>query len=277
MKTRHFFAWLMIVYCLAAQAQMEQMEYRPFAQDGKTWESQVGLIMENVYGNRFDGDTIIGGENWKKVYNYYGMPEFNYSYYAAIRDVGNKVYAIAKGSNRPRLLYDFSLKEGYLVKCGKEGNAFGCLLDKDEQPDTLLGFQFVAYLRVERIDTIKARGMQHRRFTLTLLDAFKEPFRGEEQVMIGNVVWVEGVGSGAGPFSPWMPLPPKDSFLQSCYIYKTCLFGYPDFYENDETNAVGSTPFMGNGSSIIYNLQGIQMMGKPKKGVYIQNGRKYVK
>lgn len=130
----------------ASFVQAEQEGYRPFAQEGKTWEAREGMIMENIYGNCIDGDTLIDGENWKKVYNYHGFPEFNYSYYAAIRDVGTKVYAIAKGSSRPRLLYDFGLKEGQTVRCGVEGNAFGCLLDADEKPDTLLGFEFASSL-----------------------------------------------------------------------------------------------------------------------------------
>ncbi len=268
---------LLAAYCISAQAQTSQLEYRPFAQDGKTWESQVGLIMENVYGNRIDGDTIIGGESWKKVYNYVGFPDFDYTYYAAIRDVGKKVYAIAKGSSKPRLLYDFNLKEGDHVWCGMEGTAFGCMLEKDEKPDTLLGFVFAVQLRVERIDTIKARGQEHRLFTLTLLDVYGDPFIDDEEAMIGNVVWVEGVGSGAGPFSPWMPLPPKNCLLQSCEIDKTCIFGYPDFYENYGISAISSPRFVRNESSAIFNLQGFRIAKRPPKGICIQNGMKYVK
>ena len=159
-KTKSLLAALLhIIFMPSIQAQLPQLEYHPFAQDDKTWEIQVGGIMENIYGNYIDGDTVINGEKWKKVYNYVGFSEFNHSYYCAIRDVGKKVYAIDKGSNRPRLLYDFSIKKGDLVKCGVEGKSFGCLLDNDEELDSLLGFPFMAYLRVERIDNIKVRGM----------------------------------------------------------------------------------------------------------------------
>ena len=82
-----------------------------------------------------------------------------------------------------------------MVRCGVEGNAFGCLLEKDEKPDTLLGFPFESYLRVDKIDTIKVRELQFRRFTLTLLDAYKEYYRNGEESFINNVVWVEGIGS----------------------------------------------------------------------------------
>ena len=116
MKDRLILLWLMTIMCIPAMAQTAKIEYRPFAENGKVWEAQVGGIMENLYGNRIDGDTLIYGESWMKVYNYVGFPDFGCSYYASIRDVGNKVYAIAKGSKKPRLLYDFSLKKGDVVK-----------------------------------------------------------------------------------------------------------------------------------------------------------------
>ena len=233
MNKKFLLPYLFCFVLQTVQAQDSQLEYRLFAQDGKEWSAQIGGIKENVYNSFIDGDTVISGETWKKVYNYIFMPIFGTSYYCAIRDVDKKVYAITKGSNRPRQLYDFGLKVGDMVRCGIEGNSFGCLLERNETPDTLLGFPFIAYLKVERIDTITARGLQHRRFTLTLLDSFRQHFlSGEEGRVIENVVWVEGVGSGAGPFSPWLPLPPKYSFLQACDINRTCIFGFPDFYMN---------------------------------------------
>lgn len=278
MRTKRLLTLLMAVYGLTAHAQDPQMEYRPFVVEGKTWETQVGGILENSFGNRIDGDTLIGGNTWKKVYNYFGLPEFDYTYYAAVRDVGQKVYAIAKGGDTPRLLYDFGLEKGSIVKCGVEGNAFGCLLDDGEQPDTLLGFQFNYYLRVEQIDTIEAFGSQYRRFKLTMLDFYKEPFFLEnEGVIIGNIVWVEGVGSGAGPFSPWLPLPPSDLWLfRSCCIGSNCISGYSLFYQDDDATEVDCPPCMRNGSSGIYNLQG-QRMRQPTRGVYIQGGKKHLK
>lgn len=265
----------MCMMCMTAMSQTANLEYHPFAEEGKVWEAQVGGIKENVYGNQIDGESLINGERWMKVYNYIYAPDFGRSYYAAIRDVGKKVYAIAKGSKRPRLLYDFSLKKGDVVRCGIEGNAFSCLLDKDERPDTLQGFPFVAYLRVENIDTIEARGLLHRRFTLTMLDAYMEYIRSEDGVFIGNIVWIEGVGSGAGPFSPWMPLPPQRGLLQSCMRDKVALFAYPDFYEAKETSGIRSTHPTPNTLVESYDLQG-RIAQRPTKGIYIQDGRKVV-
>ena len=267
-----------VMFSVTAQAQAPQSDYRPFAEDNKIWETQVGYILENNYENRVEGDTLINGENWKKVYNSVWGSGLH-SYYVALRDVGKKVYAIAKGSNRPRLLYDFGMKEGDIVRCGIEGNAFGCLLDKSEQPDTLMGFPFVSYLRVERIDTVTACGLKHRRLTLTLLDAFREPFRNGEDVMFENVVWVEGVGSGVGPFSPWMPLPPENTLFLSCEIGKNSIFAHRDFYIPFESSGIYSYGVVSDSSynGKLSDLQGRQLNTAPEKGIYIRDGKKFIR
>ena len=84
MKERRCLLWLLsVTFVILAKAQTSQLEYHLFAEEGKTWETQVGGIKENVYGNQINGDTIINGESWKKVYNYVGFPECGYTYYAA--------------------------------------------------------------------------------------------------------------------------------------------------------------------------------------------------
>ena len=294
MKSR-LLIFLLSIFCLSGRAQNSQMEYRPFAQDGKLWECQVGLIYDNVYDNYVYGDTLIGGETWKKVYNnnYWGDFTDYSDYYAAIRDVDKKVYAIAKGSNRPRLLYDFGLKEGDIVRCGIEGNKFGCILEDGEQPDSLLGFEFEAYLQVNRIDTITeyheySEDQVHRVFILTLLDKFHLPLMdvGGEVSIYNNVVWIEGIGSYTGPFSPWMPLHSQNFTSRNCRIGKTDICGYPeDFFEpyyfeweedNEDGITVSRNQHVFDRNNALYNLFGLQMTRLPGKGIYIQNGRKFV-
>lgn len=261
---------ILIAYsiCSFAQEQLAPSDYRPFALNGKVWETQVGIIMENMYGYRIEGDTVIGGECWMKVFSYL-FPDLKGSYFLAVREVGHKVYAIAKGSNRPRLLYDFGLKEGDMVRCGIEGNTFGCLLDRNEEPDSMLGFPYLTYLKVERIDTVEARGLRHCRYILTMLDQFYEPM-----MMVEKIVWVEGVGSGAGPFSPWMPLPPQDTFLLRCDINKACFFGFEDFYKAEATDAVSNIQPQHKKMLNTYDLSGRRLAAPPKKGVFIMDGKK---
>ena len=62
MKDRLVLLWLMSIMYISAFAQTAKLEYRPFAENGKLWEAQVGGIMENLYANKIDGDTLINGE-----------------------------------------------------------------------------------------------------------------------------------------------------------------------------------------------------------------------
>ena len=249
--------------------------YMPFAQEGNTWEMQVGGVKENVYGCFVDGDTLINGESWKKVYNYRGVPAFSYSYHMAIRDVGQKVYAIAEGSNKPRLLYDFGLKIGDVIKCGIEGNAFECLLDVNEPSDILHGFAFDTSLRLEQIDTIEYRGTKFRCLIFTMLDAYEQCYRNGEEAVRNNVVWVEGVGSCAGPYSPWLPIPPENSIRLVFKNEGNLIFSFSSIY--DEMSGGASPVYKTDKNIIPFDLQGRRLNTEPKHGVYIQNGKKVMR
>jgi hypothetical protein len=276
MKNRSFLLILLVFACIPGQAQTSELEYWPFAQDGKYWHCQVGGIKENIYESEIDGDTLIDGEIWMKVYNRVTARKY---YYAAVRDVDRKVYAIAKGSTKPRLLYDFNLKEGDIVKCGMEGNMFCCLRESGEQMDSLLGYPVNTYLKVERIDTITDLDLRHRVFIFTLLDTFRYPFldRGNGALR-NNVIWVEGIGSYNGPFTPWMPLSPYNFMTRNCQINKTYIFSYPYPIEGedgvDETESISSYHHATDNGGTVYNLQGIQLTSPPEKGIYIENGKK---
>ena len=74
------------------------MEFRPFVEEGKAWETTIGMIMENSYGSFIEGDTLIGGETWKKVYNYTGFREFGkIPHTARCRMRDNSVFSEAEG------------------------------------------------------------------------------------------------------------------------------------------------------------------------------------
>ncbi|MBR4307353.1 MAG: hypothetical protein IKT83_05105 [Bacteroidaceae bacterium] len=267
-----------ILYAIATPlwAQNEEPTYYPFAEEGKEWMTQIGGLYENRNYGYFMGDTVIDGKTWTKVYTErIILPHRERAYYAAVRDEGKKVYAIAKGSDKPRLLYDFSLNEGDFIRCGIEKNIFGCLREKDEPRDnpvdTLFGFPFAPYLKVDRIDIVKLRdGLNYRRFTLTMWDERMD-------IPIATpIVWIEGLGSGAGPFLPWMLQSPTYPHIDSsriCITYwsnaNTPLITTSDeMYELDGTTTEIynlSSKYINDAS---YDLQGRQI-GKPQKGVNI--------
>ena len=269
---------LLFVFALQASLFAQDNNYRPFAEEGKFWETSIGGLNQYVYDGYFAGDTIIDGETWHKVYTIAGI---NRTYYAAVRDEGRKVYAIAKGSSRARLLYDFSLKEGDFVRCGVEGTAFECLRMKEEPLDTLHGFLFNLALKVDRIDTVKLHdGLERRRFTLSMWSP------GKDILMATPIVWIEGLGSGAGPFSPWMlqsPLLPTFNEHRAFVTYwanenlsPNIIARSDEFYELESSTSV-SSPQPTEENNMIYDLEGRRLSGKPARGTYIENGKKTVR
>ena len=270
---------------LTSFAQAPSDDYRPFVEEGKGFDLHFGEILENSYQHWMDGDTVINGETWKKVYNSLCRPHLDYRYFLSLREKDKKVYALPKGSHKPRLLYDFNLKVGSILRCGIEGNSFLCLLDSNEQPDSLFGFEFKAFLRVESIDTVEACGIARRRFKMTMLDPYKEYFKHEDNGgVFGNIVWVEGVGSGAGPFAPWEALPPPFFDVQSSgilfidyYYGRTPFFLHDAFYDNDsKASAIRPTRQAWKGFSTPFDLQGRRLATQLRRGLYIKDGRKMV-
>ena len=156
----------------------------------------------------------------------------------------------------------------------------------------MLGFEFEAYLKVSRSDTITeyheySEDQVHRVFILTLLDAYHLPLMdvGGEVSIYNNVVWIEGVGSYTGPFSPWMPLPARNFTSRCCKVNKNYIYGYPDDYEpyyfewggdEEEVETAVNSHNNNYGNNALFNLFGIQMTRLPDRGIYIQNGRKFV-
>ena len=285
MKTIILLAWLLFATCMSVKAQTSEPEYRPFVQEGKVF-STLGPYKEDVTYTEIEGDTLINGETWKKVYN--SMPwagRLKHSYFAAVREVDKKVYAIAKGSNRPRLLYDFNLgfNDGgkSILRCGIEGSNFGCLIDTEagEYSDKLLGFDFHSRLHLYDIDTVRLDdGLEHRRFTFWLADK-----NFGSMIIADSIVWIEGLGSATGPFSPWMPrlLYPEDYgygpvYETSYYINGKLITTSSRFYEPAIPSAI-STPKPAKEHDNFYDLQGRKLSGKPARGIYIENGEKVLR
>lgn len=104
-----------------ALAQEWYTEYVPFVEEGKVWYCGYGLGDGTIspedpqgYGIAciftMSGDTLIGGESYKKVAcqyeDFYGDKEQHY--YCAVREESYRVFLIEAGEKDEKLLYDFS-------------------------------------------------------------------------------------------------------------------------------------------------------------------------
>ncbi len=202
--------------------------YRPYFQEKKAWKTETD---GKEYVHYIEGDTVIGGTYWKKVYSNIDGDDF--SYFGAIRQERYKVFAIAKGKDTPHLLYDFSLKVGDKLRCTSEETSYGTFdyiaaYDEEDNGWTM---------ELKSIDKIYVgRPMapsydydrEHRAFI------FERKKAGESSDVF---VWVEGVGSEGGLFHAWCK-PTPDSKV-SCYMRNPSnqiLFDGGDFHLSIETD-----------------------------------------
>ena len=234
----------------------------PFVVNGKVWTYYRGnstgeSTWEEVFS--LEGDTAIGSRQCIKLYltrNRLYDP-LDHLYKGALYEDDGKVYYIEPGSTTPALLYDFSSEPETIVKVG---------------PTEL---------------TIKERKLYK--------------YRGEYWTEIGwqpvepdyqdyyNYIWYEGIGmTGASTllgiyegYGPWY----TGGFISlvNCKVNDQIIFDPNEFYKSAEivTGIVlPSDEEIVNGKSSNgkwFDLHGRKLSGKPARGIYIEDGKKFVK
>ena len=234
---------------------------RPLLSEGKEWWYKDGSSF--MYNRREDfrmfvqGDTIIGGKTWKKLYRDNtdnSMPIYD----KAIREEDGRVYELRQGKAES-LLFDFTLDIGdRYVPTDKEDS----------------------YMEVIAIDTVISAGLAHRRLVL------QQHVNGVETDL---TCWVEGVGGDCGIdlTAFWSDMDSKvlnhqgkltyywNLFMGCSYQNGKCIYGVvPDITTSVSRIKVEKR----NNVGFHFDLQGRHIQGEPaKKGVYVKNGKKYVK
>jgi hypothetical protein len=233
MKRRLTILLLAVIGSATIMAQ-SSVPYHPFIKEGKVWNCQVkGYESETVdgvyafyfqtaqYSLRINGDTIIDGITYKKIYkeneiidkilvqtdpadaiqsmekNVHLEKNVTTLYPEFMREEGKTVYGRWKDwSNQEFILYDFSVAEGE-----KLSNKFP-----------------LGEVLINSISTITAHGQSFRCFHLG-------PNYGYEPL------WVEGIGHPGGPFlsADAMMNDGKIYTLLSCYEDGECIFTEKDF------------------------------------------------
>jgi len=275
MRQRLTILLLAVLGSVAIMAQ-SSIPYHPFIKEGKVWNCQEeGRVSETVdgvyafynqitqYSLRINGDTIIDGITYKKVYkeseiidkelirtnpseaiqsmekNVHQEKNVTALYPEFMREEGKTVYG--RWKNQEFILYDFSVAEGE-----KLSNKFP-----------------LGEVLINGISTITAHGQSFRCFHLGPNDGY-------------GLLWVEGVGHPGGPFLSVLRMMNDGKFytLLSCYEDGTCIFTADDF---KTANSIKSIQSDVRQAFKIYDLQGRRLSKEPAHGVYIQNGRKRIK
>lgn len=230
-------------------AASSQDYYEPFIVDGKVWfyrSSYTQYVISKYY---IDGDTLIAGKNCKKLM--FEWPGTAPHYTGALYEEDKKVWIyILSNSGKEtvlRLLYDFGCKEGDVMEVNLA--AYG-----------------ERVLKVDKIETVYTFTRPRRLFTLSDVS--------EKDRNSGPAYWLEGVGSRHDMFSMW-PVRPGAVFV-SCEIDGRQVADQSSFGPAAIITDIQDVS-LPSASSPIHDLQGRRLNGMTQKGVYIQNGRKYVK
>ena len=228
-----------------------------FVEEGKSWDVTFMTHMNTQsYKMNYiiEGDTIIQGRQYKKMF---AKEEgtYSYRYRYALREDGGKVYSIfSSGAPADETLwYDFNVSEGDEIEVEK----------------------YSSLLHITGTDYIYVNGVKRKRIHINLT---------RKDLSIGLTgVWVEGIGSNLAPDNPygWGLSRSGDIYMDKCSVDGKTLFTYSDFavpgWTENVTGLKSQHSVIPLSITNTYDLQGRRLADKPQKGVYIKDGRKYVK
>ena len=234
-----------LIISLSLKAQTQSYEYIPIVKDGlQVWtiDKNYGQYNEQYRYERLaltEEDTIINGENYKKIYSFTER-DFNIenaTFVCGIRENENKQVFVAY-HNRPEfMLYDFSLTEGDSI---------------------LADGEYELYFNVTNVDTLVFNGVERREITLQFYN-------------YAWVTWIEGIGNIEGLLMDWrsytMAMDPMPNVRLRCYEYnEECL--YSDFSFNESIDDCYTPLYTGLEENQIQN--NISLYPNPtKERVYI--------
>jgi len=228
--------------------------YAALFKNHRGWDSHDVISGKEVI-QKVLGDTIIfyddllvsegNGNLYHKVYcadsQKYGDTELHY--YGAMREEGKKVWLVPDGKwgDDRELLFDFGLKKG------DEAEVAGCTV------------------KVVGSDSIISEGRKYRRLTLHQMEQGRDTRR--------TCHWTEGIGSDCGIVYPL----PWDAADKSRLVVCD---GDISIYDQSTVDLAVDNPYVekrGMPTNNLYDLQGRRVTGQPRRGVYIQDGRKRVR
>ncbi len=271
---------LFIIIALALKSCLyAQDDYRPFVEEGKTWNYYVEATtnwwdgkethLETEYVHTtltINGDTVINGKNYKKV-----ILDSDNDFIYTFRDTSTFVFGVIREENKKvyfinyflefdtdyfpeRLIYDFGLNMG------------DCFVENYGNDYWVMNMELMS---------IKEKN-DRRIFTFSAEDKFSNNYN-ENPIMI----WVEGGGGYHGlGLEQILPILTcfdctRYTFLSlSCYLGDECLCAFDEkgnLVSGIEEIKVERERIIKEG---IYDLQGRQLKEEPTHSIYIKDGKK---
>lgn len=232
---------LLLLLALLPFASFAQDDYRPLVEKGKKWTYHHDTY-QYVYDYYYmlDGDTVVAGKDCLMMCSENKDNAGAVVYEGALYEENKKVYCFYPDKDKAELLYDFDCEVGDTVKS-----------------------MVVKEIRTDTIATVVKRYI----FEPYLISGDGE----KAYELVGNVCWIEGVGSEKD-FFDMLPMVGNYNSIVGCEVNGEILFKLPPLppsgiklVERDFVNG-----------NVIYDLQGRCLKTAPTRGIYIQNGKKII-
>ena len=268
---KKFFAFFVIA-CFALTASAQENE-NPFLVKGRSWYGWYCLKDGNAVHYQWvvEGDSLVGDVAYQVIGKYEKCEntggKFTHAGCFLMREEGKKVYVRLEDTAADWLLYDFGLEEGDVIACDR--------WDASQK------------YRVNKVDTVALYGKEYRRLFMGSLNGYSgddpQPLTSSGSETSFTDIWLEGLGgvSHGGNLLSVKPGFYGEYMVQYglwyCLQDGELLGSYQDWYKDiskvDELRSEKS-------SQQVFDLTGkvLRTEGKSQlpKGIYIQNGRKFV-
>lgn len=247
------------------------IQARPFVEEGKTWfmeerSPQASLYPEKGIPSKFytlkmEGDSLIGGTKWKRVFTNYHSTDGSFALMALVREENGRVYMLPfSNSAEAIMIYDFDMDVNEKVMVTLPENVSPILWGA---PACDM-HQYEMYLTKRYSEARLSHELLINEMSL-LMEGYHQDF---------NYTWIDGVGNPYGPFSMTHP---EAVGAYSKQVVK-CTVGEEVLYEAQAWDITGIdtiTPIDNKCSDTIHDLSGRRLPGIPKTGIYIQGGKKH--
>lgn len=232
--------YLLVIFLALFGNNAKAQDFLPILAEGRSWQCRDSSFMRGgSFTVEVAGDTLAYGYSCKKIrYKKSGYIEL------ALEENG-RLYRLEPENendqevcNTPTLICDFNLNIG----------------------DTAWEEE------ITKVDTIEVRGVKRRRIS-TDGDYWPRP------------IWVEGIGSYTDGWYSTMPRTVSHlfSYIEACYDNGELIFTKDDFFAPSVTAGISNIESAIKHNGQTYDLSDRRIDNPIAKGVYIKDGRKYVK
>ena len=241
----------------------EILDYHPLVVEGKEWHMLYNNTeASDIYPDYefcyfIKGDTIISGLSCKKLYVYNKDNDQSTDYIMALIEADGKVLFIPKGSQKTYILYDFNIPIGKTT-----------IINDAIHPEWMIK------ISNNEDSFISINGINRHCFLVNRV----ADSDGDTIMDFPCGFWIEGIGSELGPLNTWLfGASGNNNFLLYCDVNGQRVFTQSEFKENSTGIQVSNSRKERDISFPTYTIAGHITPSDAIKGIYIKNGKKYIK